>query len=93
MSDNHNGTSIVTKTPLYTLDWYIKWFSSVVLMIGMLLTSNNIYPVNLYFHFVGIAGWMIVGMLWNDRALMVINSFALATIATSLFRIFITNSP
>ncbi len=93
MSDNHNGTSIVTKTPLYTLDWYIKWFSSVVLMIGMLLTSNNIYPVNLYFHFVGIAGWMIVGMLWNDRALMVINSFALATIATSLFRIFITNTP
>ena len=83
MSDNHNGTSILTKTPLYTLDWYIKWFSSVVLMIGMLLTSNNIYPVNLYFHFVGIAGWMIVGMLWNDRALMVINSFALATIATS----------
>ena len=93
MSDNHNGTSIVTKTPLYTLDWYIKWFSSVVLMIGMLLTSNNIYPVNLYFHFVGIAGWMIVGILWNDRALMVINSFALATIATSLFRIFITNTP
>ena len=93
MSDNHNGTSIVTKPPLYTLDWYIKWFSSVVLMIGMLLTSNNIYPVNLYFHFVGIAGWMIVGMLWNDRALMVINSFALATIATSLFRIFITNTP
>ena len=93
MSDNPNGTSIVTKTPQYTLDWYIKWFSSVVLMIGMLLTSNNIYPVNLYFHFVGIAGWMIVGMLWNDRALMVINSFALATIATSLFRIFITNTP
>ena len=92
MSDNHNGTSIVTKTPLYTLDWYIKWFSSVVLMVGMLLTSNNIYPVNLYFHFVGIAGWMIVGMIWNDRALMVINSFALATIATSLFRIFITNT-
>ena len=92
MSDNHNGTSIVTKTPLYTLDWYIKWFSSVVLMVGMLLTSNNIYPVNLYFHFVGIAGWMIVVMLWNDRALMVINSFALATIATSLFRIFITNT-
>ena len=93
MSDNQYGTSIVTKTPLYTLDWYIKWFSSVVLMIGMLLKSNNIYPVNLYFHFVGIAGWMIVGMLWNDRALMVINSFALATIATSLFRIFITNTP
>jgi len=87
MSDDHSGTKIVTKTPLYTIDWYIKWISSIILMVGILLTSNNIYPINLYFHFVGIMGWMIVGMLWNDRSLIVINSFALATLATSIFRL------
>ena len=74
-------------TPKYTLDWYIKWISSIILMIGMLLTSNNIYPLNLYFHFIGIGGWLIVGMLWNDRSLIVINTFSLAMLATSLFRI------
>jgi len=54
-------------------------------MISTILTANNIFPINLYFHSVGIAGWLIVGMLWNDRALMVINAFALATLLTSLF--------
>ena len=92
MSNNQEGIKIITRTPLYTVDWYLKWFASITLMIGMLLTSNNIYPINLYFHFVGIAGWMIVGMLWNDRALIVINTFALATITSSLFRILYYNT-
>ena len=87
MTDKHNGTTIVTRTPLHTIDWYIKWFSSIVLMAGILLTANNIYPLNLYFHFVGIGGWLIVGMLWNDRALIVINTFALATLLSGIFRI------
>ena len=90
MVEDHKGISIVTKTPLYTFDWYVKWISSIILMISTVLTANNIYPINLYFHSVGIAGWLVVGMLWNDRALMVINAFALATLLTSLFRIHLT---
>ena len=77
-------------TPHKTKDWYIKWAASIVLIIGMLFTANNIYPLNLYFHIVGLAGWFIVAMIWNDRALMVINAFALATLLTSLFRIHLT---
>ena len=87
MSDRHDGTTIVTRTPLHTLDWYIKWFSSIVLMVGILLTANNIYPLNLYFHFVGIGGWLIVGILWNDRSLIVVNTFAIATLLSNLFRL------
>ena len=87
MSDRHNGKTIVTRTPLHTLDWYIKWFSSIVLMVGILLTANNIYPLNLYFHFVGIGGWLIVGILWNDRSLIVVNTFAIATLLSNLFRL------
>ncbi len=87
MTDKHNGTTIVTRTPLHTIDWYIKWFSSIVLMAGILLTANNIYPLNLYFHFVGIGGWLIVGILWNDRSLIVVNTFAIATLLSNLFRL------
>ena len=61
-------------TPTHTKDWYIKWFSSIVLIIGMILTSNNIFPLNLVLHIIGIGGWLIVSMMWNDRALIVINS-------------------
>ena len=35
-----------TVTPLHTTDWYIKWVSSIVLIIGMVLAANNLYPWN-----------------------------------------------
>ena len=59
------------------LTWKIKWTSTVVLMFGMILTSQNLYPYNLMFHVVGITGWTYVSIVWNDRALIVINSVAL----------------
>jgi len=69
--------------------WKIKWASSIVLMFAMILTSQNIYPYNLYFHFVGILGWLFVSIKWNDRALIVVNSVALSIIANGIIAQFI----
>ena len=55
------------------LDWYIKWFASIVLIIGAAVTALDMYPYNMYFQFVGITGWLIVGILWKDWALIVVN--------------------
>ena len=55
------------------LDWYIKWFASIVLIIGAATTAMNMYPYNMYFQFVGITGWLIVGIMWKDWALIVVN--------------------
>ena len=52
----------------------------------MLCTSNNIYPINLYFHIIGLAGWFVVAMLWNDRALIIINAIGLAIFANGLLQ-------
>ena len=60
----------------FTLDWWIKWVSSIFLIIGMVLTSNNIFPANLFISTIGIAGWIIVGMLWRDRSIMILNAIA-----------------
>ena len=38
----------------------------------MLFTSVNIFPLNLYVANLGFIGWFIVGMLWHDRALIVL---------------------
>ena len=54
--------------PTNTLDWYIKWVASLFLIAGVILTSNNIYPINLFFHAVGIFGWFIVSILWNEES-------------------------
>tara|TARA_R110002020_G_scaffold377858_1_gene588911 strand:- start:322 stop:570 length:249 start_codon:yes stop_codon:yes gene_type:complete len=61
-------------TPLYTKDWYLKWVSCIILLVGMTLTAQNIYPINLFVNLVGLVGWLIVAIIWNDRALIVINA-------------------
>ena len=58
--------------------WYVKWASSLTLMLGMGLTAQNVFPYNLYLHVLGTIGWMYVSIVWNDRALIVINSVALS---------------
>ena len=35
-------------------------------------------------HFVGIGGWLIVAVFWNDRALIVVNAVALAIFANGM---------
>ena len=78
-------TNILDKqTPTYTLDWYIKWIASIILVIGVILTSNNIFPLNLFFHAGGMLGWLIVSILWNDRALLVVNAVSLALLINGL---------
>ena len=47
-------------------DWYIKWVSSIILMISLLLTANNLFPYNLFVGFFGFVGWVIVAILWKD---------------------------
>ena len=76
-------------TPVGTLDWYIKWVSSFIILIGMALTSINLTPFNLYFHFIGVSGWLVVGYLWHDRALIFINGIAMFIFASGIVRYFV----
>ena len=74
-----NSSRVYKKvTPRGDLSWYIKWASSVLLIIAMILTSSNIYPYNLYPAIVGMVGWLVVGLLWHDRALIVLNAISVA---------------
>jgi len=77
-------TKLNKQTPTHTLDWYIKWIASVVLVGGVILTSNNIYPLNLMIHAIGMFGWFIVAIIWNDRALLVINAVSLVLLINGL---------
>ena len=73
-----NSTRVYKKvTPRYDLSWYIKWVSSIVILVGMVLTSSSLEPWNMWTHLVGVSGWLVVGMLWHDRALILLNSVAI----------------
>ena len=74
-----NSSRVYKKvTPRGDLSWYIKWASSITLIIAMLFTSANMFPINLWIANIGFIGWLIVGMLWHDRSLIVLNSVSLA---------------
>ena len=77
-------TKLNKQTPTHTIDWYIKWIASVILVGGVILTSNNMYPLNLIVHAIGMFGWFIVAIVWNDRALLVINAVSLALLLNGL---------
>ena len=76
-------------TPTHTPDWYIKWVASFLLIIGVILTSNTVFPSNLIFHALGMLGWFVVGILWNDRALIVINAVTLALMSNGLITYYV----
>ena len=88
MAENNKGTELKKVTPTHTKDWYLKWASSIVLIIGMMFPSNNIYPLNLVFHIIGLMGWVTVAFMWNDRALIVINTIGLVIYINGVIKYF-----
>jgi len=88
-----NSTRVFKKiTPRGDLSWYIKWGSSVIILWGMVLTSvGGMEPYNLMFHLCGVIGWLIVGMLWHDRALIFINTAATVIFSTGIIKVILQN--
>lgn len=51
----------------------VKWVATIVQLIGYGLTGLNIVPWNVFAFIVGIALWFLVGVMWKDRAIMVVH--------------------
>lgn len=51
----------------------VKWVATVIQLIGYGLTGLNIVPWNVFAFIVGIALWFLVGVMWKDRAIMVVH--------------------
>ena len=81
-----NSSRVFKKiTPRYDLSWYIKWVASVMLMVAVCFRAADFsHMFDLYFSFLGTIGWLIVGFLWHDRALIFLNSIAIFVFASGL---------
>ena len=54
----------------------IRWSGTILCLIGIALTSLNIYPLNLVFGLVGSFLWTVQGYLYKDNALLVVELVA-----------------
>jgi hypothetical protein len=62
----------------------VKWVASVIQIMGYAATGFGWTPWNLYLFLVGVLGWLMVGVLWNDRALMLVHFVALGAMLVGM---------
>ena len=60
-------------TPSQGLSWYLKWAGSFCILFGAACTAFNIVPLNLMLSTLGGVLWFIVGILWWDKSLILLN--------------------
>ena len=72
-------------TPKYTLDWYIKWIASGILLAAFSVRGIPEYVVHdQVFSLLGLIGWLTVSILWKDRALIILNSAGILLVLRNL---------
>ena len=72
-------------TPKYTLDWYIKWIASIFILAAMSVRGiEGLQFFDLSLSIVGVIGWLVVAAIWEDRALIMLNSFGLLLLLKNL---------
>lgn len=65
-------------TPKYTLDWFIKWIASAFVLVAMSVRGvEGMQLYDLYLSIIGIFLWLIVSVIWKDRALILLNGVGL----------------
>jgi hypothetical protein len=62
----------------------LKWAASIVQIAGYTATAFGATPLNIYLFLVGLVGWLSVGVLWQDRAIVLIHVVALAAMLIGL---------
>jgi hypothetical protein len=75
-------------TPKQDMSWYVKWFASACILIAVLARSAGVeyHMIDVWFSVIGTAGWFVVGMLWKDRALIMLNAVLVFILAQGIIR-------
>ena len=72
-------------TPKYTADWYLKWVASAFDLAAMSIRGvDGLSDFDLGLSTIGVFLWLIVSVLWNDRALIILNGVGLVFLIKNL---------
>ena len=72
-------------TPKYTYDWYIKWIASIFILAAMSVRGVDGFVLyDLWASVIGISLWLVVSILWKDRALVLLNGVGLLFLLRNL---------
>jgi len=72
-------------TPKYTVDWYVKWIASAFVLAAMSMRGIAEFQFyDLVLSIIGIFLWLIVSVIWRDRALIMLNGIGLVLLIRNL---------
>ena len=54
----------------------IKWLGTILCLMGIGLTSFNVYPLNIFLSLFGSALWTLAGFLQQDKPLFLVEAVA-----------------
>jgi hypothetical protein len=66
----------------------IRWGGTFLCLVGIALTSLNIYPLNLLFGLVGSLLWTVQGYLYRDYALLIVEAVAVLIYLAGVLKVF-----
>jgi|TARA_B110000444_G_scaffold260514_1_gene307796 hypothetical protein len=83
----HSNRIQKSATPKQDLSWYIKWIASVFILSSMSIRGvPGLQFYDLVLSLIGVCGWMVVGFLWKDRALMLLNGVGIVLFLNTLIK-------
>jgi hypothetical protein len=77
---------MASQTKLWT---FTEWFATITLIIGVALTSWNIYPTNIYISALGNLLWLFMALHWKKWSLITIQVFILLIYTGGVIKVFI----
>ena len=80
----HEFEIVKPTTPTGTIDWYVKWVSVILAVLGVFLISANFIAQGQVAYIISSIGWIYVGMTWGDRAIMIGSSISGTAVAMNL---------
>jgi len=82
--------TVEVKHNLYTFTWWLKWTSSVIMLFAMMIRASQMSPfMDSILSFIGCLGWLIVGLRWRDRAIIILNTAAVIILALGIINNFV----
>lgn len=78
-------------TPKGDITWYIKWIASIITLFAVSVRATGIpelHWLDMLGSWIGAIGWFIVGFIWKDRALIILNGVIGVVLFSGLLKLF-----
>tara|TARA_X000000950_G_C13409902_1_gene455609 strand:+ start:16 stop:315 length:300 start_codon:yes stop_codon:yes gene_type:complete len=72
-------------TPKGDMSWYVKWIGSAFILVAMSIRGIQGFAlIDLILSIIGVSAWLWVGLIWKDRALIILNAVGVVLLLKNL---------